>query len=163
MSITLRPFAVENLEENLRAMLALQISDEEMNHAQLGTMDEILDELIEEMADGGRVGLVIYSDETAVGFTDYSPDPEGRSYHIHHFLIDENHRRRGYGETSLRALIAELRDKPDCDQITLRYMSFNDTGAIELYNKVGFVEQMDRPEYESDAYDRIAILNCTKG
>ena len=30
-----------------------------------------------------------------------------------HFLIDQNHQKRGYGESALRQIIAELSEKPD--------------------------------------------------
>ena len=90
MAIILRPLTQENLQD----AFFLEITDEERNHAQLGTMEDIIEEII---SDRERTGIVIYSDETAVGWADYGYVSSENAYQIYHFLIDHNHRRRGYG------------------------------------------------------------------
>ena len=159
MSVILRPLT----QENFRDVLFLEISDEERNHSQLGTMEEIIEEILEEMKffpDKERTGVVIYSDETVVGFADYGFVQSEKGYEILHFMIDQKHRRRGYGEKGLRLLITGLCQKPDCEWIGISYMSFNDTGAIELYGKVGFVEL---PTEDDSHGARFAVYQCGEG
>ena len=150
MPVTLRPLTEANRQECLN----LSISDEEMNHSQLGTMSEILAEVDK---DATRIALTIYNDEKMVGFTDYYATPENNGYHIYHFLIDENHRGCHYGTDALKSLVEDLCQKPDCERITVSYMSFNDTGAIELYEKMGFVEQATEDDSPGD---RFAVRDC---
>jgi diamine N-acetyltransferase len=153
MSVILRPLT----QENFRDVFFLEITDEERNHSQLDTMEEILEEII---SDRERNGVVIYSDDSVVGFADYGFVPSEQAYQILHFMIDQNHRRRGYGEQGLRLLITELCQKPDCERIGISYMSFNDTGAIELYEKVGFEEL---PTKDDTHGTRFAVYLCGEG
>lgn len=159
MSVTLRPLTQDNLPD----VFFLEITDEERNYSQLGKMEDILEEIFNEIEispDRERTVVVIYSDDSVVGFADYGFVPSESAHEILHFMIDQNHRRRGYGETALRLLIAELCTKPNCNRIGLSYMSFNDTGAVELYEKVGFVEL---PTSDASHGARFAIYQCREG
>jgi diamine N-acetyltransferase len=147
--VTLRPLTVDNMSD----CYVLSISEEER---QLSMLQEMPDMISEGIKDSSRVALTIYSNETMVGFADYSALEESGLYKIHNFLIDQNHRRRGYAEAALRLIIDELCQKPDCKAIMVRYMPFNTTGAIELYKKVGFIED---PELDDNNEQR-AILSC---
>ena len=144
-------------------MFFLEISDEERNHSQLGTMEEIIEDILEGMKfspNKERTGVVIYSDDTVVGFADCSFVQSEKGHEILHFMIDQKYRRRGYGEQGLRLLITELCQTPDCERIGISYMSFNDTGAIELYEKVGFVEL---PTEDDSHGVRFAVYQCGEG
>lgn len=81
--------------------------------------------------------LAIHHGETVVGFVMFGQDIETLRWHIVRLMIGAQYQRRGYAREALRQLIAQLAQRPDCDEIIISYMPDN-IAAERLYESLGF-------------------------
>ena len=92
----------------------------------------------------------LYEGDKAVGFVMFGygslddPDEPGvakDSYCLWRFMIDQRYQGRGLGRKAMEACLEYLRKRPlgPADKVWLSYEPEN-TGARELYHKLGFVE-----------------------
>ena len=83
--------------------------------------------------------------QTVLGWTD-----------IMNVAVSPEHRRKGVAEKLLRELMAQLREK-QCECLTLEVRASN-TGAIALYEKLGFQEVGRRKNYYRNPREDALIL-----
>ena len=91
MTITFHPLCPENLKE----AFGLNITEDQRSESQLGTVDEIIEEMcaIEEIQQN-----VIYDDALPVGYIALRVFPgDGKSGGIDRFFIDHQYQAKGYG------------------------------------------------------------------
>lgn len=80
-------------------------------------------------SDGEPVGLALVRDL----------DEEPACYELQQFMIDARYQGRGYGTQALRLILAELaaERRYDCAEVCVKK---EDTAALRVYEKVGFVD-----------------------
>jgi diamine N-acetyltransferase len=98
------------------------------------------------------VPLAIYSDDTMIGFAMLGHDNETDIDWIIRFMIDQAMQGQGYGRAAMQAVLARLRQQPDCREIRLSYEPDNIV-AETLYQSMGF-----RPTGEIERGEVIARL-----
>ena len=81
--------------------------------------------------------FAIYKDEILVGFLMYTINHEERRYEIDRIMIDEKYQKKGYGKETMETLIEIFKQKNEYSKIVLSVRKTN-TGAIQLYKKLGF-------------------------
>jgi diamine N-acetyltransferase len=92
--------------------------------------------------------LAIYDDDELVGFAmlcrhdegdglDYFASSQRPEYWISRFMIADKHQGRGFGRSSLKALLDRLAAAPDCHEVHLGVAHDNEA-AIALYRSFGF-------------------------
>ena len=94
--------------------------------------------------DGEIVGLALVRE-----FTD---EPLG--YDLQQFMIDRRFQGLGYGEQALRLILEELRRERHYDHVEV-CVKKEDTAAIRLYEKLGFV---DSGYVDEDAPDSVNLI-----
>lgn len=84
--------------------------------------------------------LAIYNQSSQmVGFVLYGRDDDSGKWKIFRLMIDAAHQRKGYASATMKKIIALLAQKPDGQEILIRYHIKNDA-ALHLYEQLGFVE-----------------------
>lgn len=82
----------------------------------------------------------IADDDTAVGIALVRDlDEEPACYDLQQFMIDARFQGKGYGTAALRLILSALEKerKYDCAEVCVKK---NDTAALRVYEKVGFVD-----------------------
>ena len=105
----------------------------------------------------GRV-FVIEHDGTIVGLAlvrEFTDEPLG--YDLQQFMIDQNYQGRGYGSEALGLILAELRKEHHYDHVEV-CVKKEDTAAVRLYTKHGFVDSGYIDEDVPDALNLICRL-----
>ena len=98
---------------------------------------------------------VIENDETIVGVSlvrEFTDEPLG--YDLQQFMIDQHYQGKGYGSEALGLILNELRREGHYDHVEL-CVKKDDTAAIHLYKKHGFV---DSGYFDEDAPDSINMI-----
>lgn len=148
-SVELREITTDNWE----ACIELKISA-----AQDGYVEPNVVSLAESRVHTWMLPLAIYADDELVGFVMFSDerDPRLPRYWIHRLMIDERFQSRGYGRAAMAEVIARLRQKPDCDEIWVGYVSHNQP-AQRFYASLGFIEQGAAPWGDDELVARLTI------
>ena len=94
--------------------------------------------------DGAVIGLALVRE-----FTD---EPLG--YDLQQFMIDQRYQGRGYGALALRLILDELRREGHYDHVEV-CVKKEDTPAIRLYKKLGFV---DSGYIDEDVPDSVNLI-----
>jgi diamine N-acetyltransferase len=82
----------------------------------------------------------VYDDDTMVGFTLYGWDGEDYGgYAIIRLMVDQRYQGKGYGRAAMLAVLAELKQRADCDKVYISFMPDNAV-ARNLYASLGFVD-----------------------
>lgn len=128
-TVSLRPVTPENFNEVIR----MEVRDDQKHFVASNQYS-----LAEAHVFAGRTPLVIYADETPVGFLMYCYWEEDQQYWIFRLLVDEKHQGHGYGRAAMRLAIERMRALPGCTQIFISYEPENNA-ARTLYTSLGFV------------------------
>jgi diamine N-acetyltransferase len=128
MAITLREITRDNLRECIR----LSLTEEQQNFVAPNVRS-----IAEAYVEPTFVPLAIYEDETMVGFVMYGRDPETGADWIIRLMIDAQHQGKGYGRAAMHAVIARIKQQPDCKEIRISYVPEN-SAAEQLYRSIGF-------------------------
>lgn len=81
--------------------------------------------------------LVIYKDQTMVGFVMYGIDDKSGIHYINRFMIDQNYQNKGYGKQALIKLIEKLKNESNIKELEIIYKPDN-IRAENLYESIGF-------------------------
>ena len=101
----------------------------------------------------------IENDGTIVGVSlvrEFSDDPLG--YDLQQFLIDQRYQNNGYGSAALELILDELRKEGHYDHVEV-CVKKDDTAAIHLYEKYGFVDSGYIDEDAPDSLNMICYLS----
>jgi len=102
------------------------------------TQDELEDEFFSEPElDGVYIAEV---DGKVVGYISFSKEIHedewcGRNYRLEHLIVDEKHRRKGYGTKLLKALLQRTQ-KDNANVVADTFVK--NVGTIEFYKSLGF-------------------------
>lgn len=141
MTITLQPIIADNWIDCIN----LKPTEEQ---ARLGFVSPNQLSLAQAYAEPWWQPYAIYADDTMVGFVLYGCWPE-RGIPVHHtdaepgihfilrFMIDARYQGRGYGRTSMVALIAQIKREPGAKKIAISYDTSNSV-MERLCRSVGF-------------------------
>ncbi|MBE5996977.1 MAG: GNAT family N-acetyltransferase [Lachnospiraceae bacterium] len=102
---------------------------------------------------------VIENDGTIVGVSlvrEFTDEPLG--YDLQQFMIDRRYQGKGYGSEALELILNELRKEGHYDHVEV-CVKKDDTAAIHLYKKRGFVDSGYFDEDAPDALNMICYLN----
>ena len=102
---------------------------------------------------------VIENDGTVVGAAlvkEFTDEPLG--YDLQQFMIDRRHQGKGYGSDALALILNELRKEGRYDHVEV-CVKKDDTAAIRLYEKHGFVDSGYIDEDVPDALNLICGLS----
>ena len=102
----------------------------------------------------GRV-FVIENDGAIIGLAlvrEFTDEPLG--YDLQQFMIDQRYQGQGYGALALRLILEELRWEGHYDHVEVCVKN-EDTPAIRLYEKLGFV---DSGYIDEDVPDSINLI-----
>ena len=85
--------------------------------------------------------------ETAVGFVFYGLDRDTGHYLLCRYMIDLKEQNKGYGSRFLPLVVEQIRTQYGCRDVYVT-VSDDNTHALHLYQKAGFVqtEEMDEEE-----------------
>jgi len=100
----------------------------------------------------------IENDGTIVGTSlvrEFSDEPQG--YDLQQFFIDKRFQGKGYGSAALGLILDELRKEGHYDQVEV-CVKKDDTAAIHLYEKHGFVDSGYIDEDTPDSLNMICYL-----
>jgi diamine N-acetyltransferase len=97
--------------------------------------------------------MIIYDDETMIGYVLYRNHDELNQYVIDHLLIDEQFQGKGYGTAAMKLLIETFKKERKYPKASLCYKEDNQ-GARRLYGKMGF-----RPTGEEEANEIVVELD----
>ncbi len=123
--------------ENRRAVAAL-----ELDPSQVDLVASNKESLRDAKYDPDARPRVIYAGDEIVGFIMYdagSLRDRPREATIYRFMIDKKHQGGGYGRAALNAAIAEIRNIPKVEKISISYMPENPI-TKPFYASFGFVE-----------------------
>ncbi|MFS0821911.1 GNAT family N-acetyltransferase [Bacillus sp. 1P02SD] len=98
----------------------------------------------------GFTPRAIYDDETLIGFTSHGYHKETNRYELISMMLGHQFQGKGYGAPVLNAIIKDMVDTYQCNEIYLSVIHNNER-AIRTYEKAGFkptgeVEQGHHPE-----------------
>ena len=102
---------------------------------------------------------VIENDGTVVGAAlvrEFTDEPLG--YDLQQFMIDRRHQGKGYGSEALALILDELRKEGRYDHVEV-CVKKDDTAAIRLYEKHGFVDSGYIDEDVPDALNLVCDLS----
>ncbi len=128
MDITLRPVT----RNEFAAVLRLKVTPE-----QEGFVASNQYALAEAYVEPSWTPLAIAAGDAVVGFAMYGQDPGSGRWWIMRLMTGAQHQGKGYGAAALRALIALMAERHDCQEIFLGYVPGNDVAA-RLYARMGF-------------------------
>jgi len=75
-----------------------------------------------------------------VGYALFGKDVFTNKWKIFRLMIDKSYQGKGYGESAMREIIAQIANESDGTEILICYQDTNQA-ARQLYTKLGFVEQ----------------------
>lgn len=83
------------------------------------------------------IPLVVYDNDTMVGFIMYCIDEDDGEYWIYRMMIDKNHQSKGYGKEALKKLLEIIKKDKSHNKI---YLGVHKEGiyAVKLYKSFGF-------------------------
>ena len=103
--------------------------------------------------------FAICNDDIVVGaalINDFSDEPLG--YHLQQFMIDQRYQRAGFGSAALELILDTMRKEGRYDHVEV-CVKKEDTTAIRLYEKYGFVDSGYIDEDEPDSLNMICYLS----
>jgi len=83
------------------------------------------------------IPLVVYDNDTMVGFIMYCIDEDDGEYWIYRMMIDKNHQSKGYGKEALRKLLEIIKKDKSHNKIYLGVHK-ESIYAVKLYKSFGF-------------------------
>ena len=101
---------------------------------------------------------VIEDDDTAVGLAlvrEFTDEPLG--YDLQQFMIDERFQGKGFGSKALKLILDELKKEGHYDHVEV-CVKKDDTVAIHLYKKYGFIDSGYIDEEAPDSLNMICYL-----
>ncbi len=128
MSIELRPVT----KANFGSVLNLEVSHEQVNFVASN-----LYSIAESKVYPECIPLVIYANDTPVGFLMYAFDNKDDSYWICRLMIDRYFQGKGYGREAMQLVINEIQKRPNTDHVKLSISPSNQS-AEKLYEQLGF-------------------------
>ena len=128
MTITLRSITRDNVVDCVR----LQTTEAQKHFVADNGMS-----LAQAYTDPDLVPRAVYADDILVGFVMYGRDPTTNVDWIIRVMIDQRYQGQGYGRATMRELIAQLSQQPDCAEIRLSFEPDN-VVAERLYASLGF-------------------------
>jgi diamine N-acetyltransferase len=85
--------------------------------------------------------MAIYNeDHRLVGYALFGRDIFTHKWKVFRIMIDRSHQRKGYGESAMKEMIAQISKEPGGEEILICYQNNNQI-ARALYTKLGFFEQ----------------------
>lgn len=64
----------------------------------------------------------VYADETPVGFVMLHDDPREPRYYLWRFMVDAEHRGKGYGRRAMGLLVEHVKARPGAAELLLSYV-----------------------------------------
>ncbi len=107
--------------------------------------------------------FVIENDSVPVGLAlvrEFTEEPLG--YELQQFMIDQQYQGRGYGSLALQLILEELRKENHFDHVEV-CVKREDTAAIHVYEKLGFVDSGYIDEEVPDSVNLICYLSGNGG
>jgi diamine N-acetyltransferase len=121
-------------KDNWNRIVKLKVADE-----QQGWVAPNWYSLLQSHYEGFGTPRAIYDDDVPVGFVWYGKAPDDGRWFIIRLMMDVAQQGKGYGRAALHAIIAEMREQPDCRDIYISFVPGNDV-ARRLYESIGFVD-----------------------
>lgn len=118
--------------QNFRECIELSVADH-----QKGFVASNMYSLAEAKADGVSTPRAVYAGGKMVGFTMYWCDPESGTGYIDRLMVADGQQGKGYGRSTMNAVIEILRATPGCQRIQTSYEPTNYV-AESLYESLGF-------------------------
>lgn len=128
MSVELRPVT----KANFGSVINLEVSQDQVNYVASN-----LYSIAESKVYPECIPLVIYANDTPVGFLMYAFDNKDASYWICRLMIDRYFQGKGYGKEAMQQVIQEIRKRPNIDFVKLSINPYNQS-AEKLYSQLGF-------------------------
>ena len=103
--------------------------------------------------------FVVADVEAIVGLAlvrEFTDEPLG--YELQQFMIDHKYQGKGYGSEALRLILNELRKENHFDHVEV-CVNKEDTVAIHVYEKLGFVDSGYIDDQVPDSLNLICYLN----
>ncbi len=103
--------------------------------------------------------FVVSNGEAIVGVAlvrEFTDEPLG--YELQQFMIDQKYQGKGYGSEALQLILNELRTENHFDHVEV-CVKKDDTVAIHVYEKLGFVDSGYIDEQLPDSLNLICYLN----
>lgn len=107
--------------------------------------------------------FVIENDSVPVGLAlvrEFTEEPLG--YELQQFMIDQQYQGKGYGSLALQLILEELREENHFDHVEV-CVKREDTAAIHVYEKLGFVDSGYIDEEVPDSVNLICYLSGNGG
>lgn len=83
------------------------------------------------------IPLVVYDDDTMIGFVLYCVDADDNEYWIYRMMIDKKYQSKGYGKQTLEKLLDRIMQDKTRNLIFLGVHK-ESIAAVKLYENVGF-------------------------
>ncbi len=100
----------------------------------------------------------IYNEQNKlIGYALWGRDIFANKWKVFRIMIDKLHQRKGYGKSTMRAIIEQISTEPNGAEILISYQNDNEI-ARTLYAKLGFVEQEIDPKGKVTALFRQNIV-----
>ncbi len=128
MSVELHPVTQDNFGD----VISLEVS-----HDQVNFVASNLYSIAESKVYPEFIPLVIYANNTPVGFIMYAYDEQDEGYWIFRLMIDRYFQGKGYGREALQLVIDEIKQKPGIDYVKLSINPLNHPAA-RIYEQLGF-------------------------
>ena len=87
-----------------------------------------------------RSNAVYNENSQLVGYALFGRDVSRDKWKIFRIMIDKSYQSKGYGESTMRAVMGQIAKEPDGHEILISYQADNQAARM-LYAKLGFVEQ----------------------
>lgn len=103
--------------------------------------------------------FVVADGEAIVGLAlvrEFTDEPLG--YELQQFMIDQKYQGKGYGSEALQLILNELRKENHFDHVEV-CVNKEDTVAIHVYEKLGFVDSGYIDDQVPDSLNLICYLN----
>ncbi|MCM3594836.1 GNAT family N-acetyltransferase [Metabacillus idriensis] len=84
--------------------------------------------------------LGIYAENKMIGFAMVGKDSEDGVYWLVRFMIDKDHQGKGYGFAALQIILSFMKSRFDVSPFLLLGVTPENTQAIRLYQKAGFID-----------------------
>jgi diamine N-acetyltransferase len=138
VSVELRPVT----QANFGSVINLEVSQDQLNFVASN-----LYSIAESKVYPECIPLVVYANDTVVGFLMYAFDNKDASYWVCRLMIDRYFQGKGYGMEAMRQIIQEIRKRPNIDLIKLSINPYNQS-AEKLYTLLGFEKTGEMVEGE---------------
>ena len=131
MKITLRPIDRANYEECFR----LKVREDQESYVASNAYS-----LVQAAYEPQLYPLGIYDEDKMVGFILYDFDQELNGWSMSRFMIDASLQGYGYGKEALKVFISYFKEKYPSVKQLYTSAEVENTLAISMYEKVGFVK-----------------------